>query len=127
MTTPGVPSVDVYARPPLTFYLNTVHGIPTATLSDYPTNTKRTEDWIVIDEVLCFGRPELRPSFSMLGDSEKTYIDLLNITTLLDVDPGAAYGTTKLGGTLNGSTDWSTLPATPPERPSARILTTPQW
>lgn len=138
VTKPGVSTpVSVFARPPLAFYLNTVHGIPTTSLAQYPEFTssinssgRPPRSWILTDEVLSFGGPPMRASsggLSMHGEADRVYQDSLNATTLLDADPRAAYGTSKFGADLNGPTDWrlgQTIRYVPP---SARIVATPQW
>jgi hypothetical protein len=126
------PEVRVYARPPLAFYLNTVHGIATTTLSKQPRFTNSFPSfpltrWILTDEVLYSGGSPSSPpigGFVMHGNSARDYHDFLNLTTLLDVDPHAAYGTTEFGE--DGPADWRSSQTVPFKPPSVQILATPQ-
>lgn len=135
---PGTaPPVEAYARPPLEFYLATLHGIATSRLPEYPqftssinTTRRPPTKWVLTDEVLCFGGPPMRASaggINMLGEGDRAYEDLLSLTTLLDADPRAAYGTTRFGATLSGPTDWRFSQSIRSIPPAARIVATPQW
>jgi 4-amino-4-deoxy-L-arabinose transferase-like glycosyltransferase len=133
MKPPGTLPVEVYARPALTFYLNTAMGVPTVSLPDYPDFTTSIwrggappERWVVTDEVLYLNGPSM-PGPGLHGEGDQVAGQSLNITTLLDADPRAAYGVTVFRDRRGDPTDWrfsQTIPFTPP---SARIVVTPQW
>jgi hypothetical protein len=119
-------SVAVYARPPLAFYLTTVHGLSVSTLSAFPHRVDPRHDWTLIDEVQCFGDPRVARSWTALRGSEESYGRVIGITTLLDVDPLAAYGKTSLGESMTGQTDWRPGQYTEFEPPVARIIEVPR-
>ena len=135
--TRGGPTIEVYARPSLTFYLNTVHGLPTTSLPSYPDFTssiivpgRPPTKWVIIDEVLCLGGPPMQAGFGragLHGEGDVVFPDFLPLTTMLDADPHAAYGTSMFGADLNGPTDWRFSQLIRYVPPRARVIATPLW